>query len=100
MADTAKKTTAPKKTRKVLTLADRLAKKEQELADLRTKATEKADKERTSLTEKRDKLDAKIAALQTERNEVNAQVEALGSGGDVPDGDPIEAMTAVKVDEV
>lgn len=104
MADVAKKQAAPKAEkasapkRKMLSPAERVAKIEKELADARAKLTAKADKERTSLVEKRDKLVAKRDALNTEINEANQRLEELGTGGDVPDPDPIEASTAAKIE--
>lgn len=102
MADTAKKSAAPKPakkvTRKMLTPAERVAKIEADLAAARAKLTEKSDKERTVLSDKRDKLVAKRDALNVEINEANQRLEELGTGGPVPDGDPIEASTAAAVE--
>ena len=73
---------------------------EADLAAARAKLTEKSDKERSSLVEKRDKLVAKRDALNTEINEANQRLEELGTGGDVPDADPIEATTIAAVEDV
>lgn len=103
MAETAKKATpkAPakeKSTRKMLTPAERVAKIEADLAAARAKLTEKSDKERAALTDKRDKLVVKRDALNAEINEANQRLEELGTGGDVPDGDPIEASTQAAIE--
>lgn len=104
MAETAKKSSPPKAdkpkaTRKMLTPQERVAKIEADLAAARAKLTEKSDKERSVLTDKRDKLVVKRDALNAEINEANQRLEELGTGGDVPDGDPIEASTAAAVED-
>lgn len=61
---------APKKERKVLTQAERIAKLEADLAAARAKAAAKVDKARTDALERR-------AKLVTKRDEINAKIAEI-----------------------
>lgn len=69
--------TEAKKTRVVLTPAERIAAAEAHLATLRAKEETKAKAKVTALDTEVAKVDAKIAELQTKRSKLAAERDAL-----------------------
>jgi len=79
---------APKKERKVLTHAERIAKLEAELAAARAKAEEKEAKAKRDAVEQVNKLIAK-------RDELNAKIDALIAEHGLETGTPAEVVAEV-----